>query len=126
MSPRLVWMTANVCSATSTSRSHASGGRGILSQAIEARAARASELASLFAMPSRLKLVDRREHRRARPAGHGSPGKEHVVMCRCPKSTLVRSVVLLAVLGAGTAMAWRVLELPHSSDDSVHTEAASP
>jgi hypothetical protein len=60
------------------------------------------------------------------PGGHGVTGREHALVCHCSNRTLVRSIVILAALAAGTTLAWRAWKLPHASDDWIHTEPSGP
>jgi hypothetical protein len=60
--------------------------------------------------------------RRGSAAVHALAGHEVV-----PKSRhLGRKAVMLTLIGAGAAAAWRAWKLPHDSDDWAHADSATP
>jgi hypothetical protein len=60
--------------------------------------------------------------RRGSAAVHALAGHEVV-----PKSRhLGRKAVLVTLIGAGAAAAWRAWKLPHDSDDWAHADSAAP
>jgi uncharacterized membrane protein YebE (DUF533 family) len=61
--------------------------------------------------------------RRGTAAVHALAGHDVVV----PKSRhLGRKAVMLTLIGAGAAAAWRAWKLPHDSDDWAHADSATP